>query len=138
MDLGSANARGQLTTHVLDTASGNPAAGLCIELLRRGEVRLEPIVSVRTNADGRCDAPLLAGSLLLRGVYELVFHVGTDDPLDAIPDRHRQHQVDDERCGHHSTGEAVIEACERAHDEDKNITEVTPAEKFGRVAEERF
>ena len=98
MDLGSANARGQLTTHVLDTASGNPAAGLRIELQRHSEGRFEPVLSVRTNADGRCDAPLLAGPSLFRGVHELVFHVGDyfrargvmlQDPafLDLVPVR---------------------------------------------------
>jgi 5-hydroxyisourate hydrolase len=69
---------GRLTTHVLDTAHGRPAAGLTIELWR-----LEPIGddrtllgTVHTNADGRTDAPLLAGDGLRPGVYELVFGVG--------------------------------------------------------------
>ncbi len=67
---------GRLTTHVLDTASGNPAAGLSIELFALdGEARRH-IKTVTTNADGRCDAPLLAGENLLVGTYELVFHAG--------------------------------------------------------------
>ena len=63
---------GRLTTHVLDTARGVPAAGVLIEL-RRGTHLLK---TARTNADGRTDAPLLAGDELLRGSYELIFHLG--------------------------------------------------------------
>jgi 5-hydroxyisourate hydrolase len=68
---------GRLTTHVLDTMSGRPGAGLVVELLRiEGEAR-RLLNRVTTNADGRESEPLLAGSELLRGTYELVFHVGT-------------------------------------------------------------
>ncbi|WP_136659347.1 hydroxyisourate hydrolase [Nitratireductor sp. XY-223] len=67
---------GRLTTHVLDTASGNPAAGLSIDLYAiEGETRTH-IKSVATNDDGRCDAPLLSGDTLTVGQYELVFHAG--------------------------------------------------------------
>ncbi len=67
---------GKLTTHVLDTAHGAPAADLRIELwlLRPGGEDL--VKAARTNADGRCDAPLLDGTSLLVGTYELVFFVG--------------------------------------------------------------
>src|SRR5687768_9386831 len=69
---------GRLTTHVLDTAHGRPAADLAIELWRidpeDGARRL--VVSTRTNADGRTDGPLLADGALVAGVYELVFAVG--------------------------------------------------------------
>jgi 5-hydroxyisourate hydrolase len=73
-----APAAGRLTTHVLDTARGRPAAGLAIELARIEPAtgRREVLGSARTNADGRTDAPLLAGGELTRGVYELVFEVG--------------------------------------------------------------
>jgi 5-hydroxyisourate hydrolase len=67
---------GRLTTHVLDTMSGRPGAGLVVELFRiEGETRrlLQRLV---TNDDGRTPEPLLAGPDLLRGTYELVFHVG--------------------------------------------------------------
>ncbi|MFZ3321885.1 MAG: hydroxyisourate hydrolase [Usitatibacter sp.] len=65
---------GQLTTHVLDTATGKPAAGVNLRLSRLTEpARL--LVSTRTNADGRCDTPLLEGAQLLRGEYELAFDV---------------------------------------------------------------
>jgi 5-hydroxyisourate hydrolase len=71
---------GRLTTHVLDTAHGCPAAGLEIELWRlddssaAGERHL--LKRLRTNADGRTDAPLLDEGELAVGIYELVFLVG--------------------------------------------------------------
>jgi 5-hydroxyisourate hydrolase len=64
----------KLSTHVLDLTLGAPAAGLTVELWRRdGEPRL--LKTVCTNADGRTDAPLLAGAEVAAGAYELVFHV---------------------------------------------------------------
>lgn len=63
---------GRLTTHVLDTTRGLPAAGMEIELSRIGGAG--PIKTVSTNEDGRVD--LLEGDGLTRGVYEIVFHVG--------------------------------------------------------------
>ena len=67
---------GMLTTHVLDTASGDPAAGLRIDLLRMEGGTSPMLATCTTNADGRCDAPLLAGEAMAAGVYELVFHAG--------------------------------------------------------------
>jgi len=67
---------GRLTTHVLDTARGRPAAGLSISLFRvEGETRRH-LKTVATNADGRCDAPLLQGAEFAAGEYELVFAAG--------------------------------------------------------------
>ncbi len=66
---------GRLTTHVLDTAHGRPGAGIAIELYRIGATR-ERIAHSTTNADGRCDRPLLEGDFFAAGVYELVFRVG--------------------------------------------------------------
>jgi 5-hydroxyisourate hydrolase len=67
---------GRLTTHVLDTMSGLPGAGLAVELLHiEGEAR-RPLRRLTTNDDGRTPEPLLAGSDLVPGTYELVFHVG--------------------------------------------------------------
>lgn len=67
---------GRLTTHVLDTASGRPAAGLALTLYRLdGEIR-EELLRTETNIDGRCDAPLLAGADFRTGIYELVFSAG--------------------------------------------------------------
>jgi 5-hydroxyisourate hydrolase len=67
---------GRLTTHVLDTASGLPAAGVRIELDRLDGTARHRIAETVTNADGRCDAPLLEGAAFVPGVYELTFHVG--------------------------------------------------------------
>ena len=89
---------GRLTTHVLDTASGRPAAGVRIELFRLSPAGREALDDVRTNDDGRCDAPLLAGEAFAAGRYELVFHAGAyyrangvtlPDPafLDEVPIR---------------------------------------------------
>ena len=67
---------GRLSTHVLDTINGTPAAGVRIELFAlEGESR-RLVASATTNADGRTDAPLLAGEDLSGGTYELLFHVG--------------------------------------------------------------
>lgn len=66
----------QLTTHVLDTAYGCPAAGMKIELWSlAGEARSRVTVA-RTNADGRTDAPLLSADQMKAGQYEIVFFVG--------------------------------------------------------------
>jgi 5-hydroxyisourate hydrolase len=84
----------RLTTHVLDTSTGHPAAGVRI-VLRRGD---ELLADVRSNADGRTEAPLLDGAACKPGRYEISFHVGdyfrnqgaalSDPPfLDVIPVR---------------------------------------------------
>jgi len=65
---------GRLTTHVLDTASGVPAAGMRVELHRTGNSE-EPFLEFRTTADGRAPAPLLERGTLIAGRYELRFHV---------------------------------------------------------------
>jgi 5-hydroxyisourate hydrolase len=68
---------GKLTTHVLDTAHGCPAAGMTIELWFLGTTGHRVLLkSVITNADGRTDSPLLADSEFTIGLYELVFTVG--------------------------------------------------------------
>jgi 5-hydroxyisourate hydrolase len=66
----------RLSTHVLDISRGVAAGGVVIELHKiDGDVR-QPIVRVTTNADGRTDAPLLAGERIETGIYELTFHAG--------------------------------------------------------------
>jgi 5-hydroxyisourate hydrolase len=65
---------GKLTTHVLDTYHGTPAAGVAIEVTRIADGR-ESLVRATTNADGRCEAPLLSGEAMRAGVYELAFDV---------------------------------------------------------------
>ncbi len=66
---------GRLTTHVLDTAHGRPGADMRVELFRLGE-RRERLAAVTTNAEGRCERPLLQDAALAAGTYELVFHAG--------------------------------------------------------------
>lgn len=88
---------GKLTTHVLDTARGNPASNLTIELwaIDRQSQEKSLIKIVTTNADGRTDTPLLIDGEFAVGLYELVFYVGeyfaseaSDPPfLDRIPIR---------------------------------------------------
>ncbi len=69
-------ANGRLSTHVLDTSLGKPAAGVKILLFRiRGNSHTK-LKEVMTNADGRTDAPLLVGAELKTGQYEIVFCAG--------------------------------------------------------------
>jgi 5-hydroxyisourate hydrolase len=81
----------RLSTHVLDTAHGKPAAGMRIELWRLGSQSAGLLKSVQTNTDGRTDEPLLTGDELKTGEYELVFHVGAyfggEGFLDRVPVR---------------------------------------------------
>ena len=67
---------GKLSTHVLDTANGCPADSLQIELWSLENPIPRRLKTVRTNADGRTDQPLLAGAEMKNGPYELVFFVG--------------------------------------------------------------
>ena len=90
--------QGRLTTHVLDIVSGRPAAGVRIALHRLENAAYRQIMETKTNADGRCDAPLLSGADMRPGRYELVFYIGeylarsglplSDPPfLDEVPIR---------------------------------------------------
>lgn len=67
---------GRLTVHALDTALGRPVSGLALSLFRIGNVVRTQLGAWHTNADGRCDAPLLEGAAFTPGVYEIVFNVG--------------------------------------------------------------
>ena len=91
-------AEGYLTTHVLDTARGCPAAGLDIVLYRLDGEERHKIAHVTTNSDGRTDTPILPRDAFQTGHYELVFFAGdylrdcgvdAQEPLflDAIPIR---------------------------------------------------
>lgn len=71
MPKGGAGLDHYLTVHVLDTARGVPAAGMELALSRGGIV----LRRAATNADGRCDAPLLTGTDLEPGTYEIAFDV---------------------------------------------------------------
>jgi 5-hydroxyisourate hydrolase len=66
---------GRITTHVLDTAAGKPAAGLKVSLTRL-DGTTQVVAEAITNADGRVDKPLLEGAAFATGRYEIVFHVG--------------------------------------------------------------
>ena len=67
---------GRLTTHVLDTAQGRPGGGIRITLHRNLGERYALVADAVTNADGRCDRPLLEGDAFTKGRYRLVFAVG--------------------------------------------------------------
>jgi 5-hydroxyisourate hydrolase len=73
---------GRLSTHVLDTSKGRPAAGVKILLYRISGQSHRKLKEVVTNADGRTDGPLLEGKDLTAGRYELVFCAG--DYLRAV------------------------------------------------------
>lgn len=75
---------GFLTTHVLDTARGLPAAGMTIELFRLDGGR-QLIRALETNEDGRTDDHILPANEFATGSYELVFHAGAYFDAIAIP-----------------------------------------------------
>jgi len=66
----------RLSTHVLDTARGMPAAGVAITLYRVTPAGREQVLATRSNADGRTDGPLLSGDTMAVGTYELDFEAG--------------------------------------------------------------
>jgi len=66
---------GRLSTHVLDTVRGSPAAGMRIDLHRLDAGGATLVTTATTNADGRTDVPLVAGAALVAGDYRLTFHV---------------------------------------------------------------
>ncbi len=67
---------GKLSTHVLDTTCGKPGAGVRVALYALAGGQRTLLKTVTTNADGRCDLPLLEGEAMLAGRYELVFGAG--------------------------------------------------------------
>jgi 2-oxo-4-hydroxy-4-carboxy-5-ureidoimidazoline decarboxylase len=88
---------GRLSTHVLDTHGGRPAAGIAVELVELSELGASRVVTrAITNSDGRTDQPLIHGRPVPIGRYQLTFsvgdyfagrHVPVSDPpfLDQIP-----------------------------------------------------
>jgi len=85
---------GRLTTHILDTTRGGPAAGVAIRLFSLGEKR-EQIAYAVSNTDGRTEKAMLEGETMVTGTYELEFDIGdyfksrnaaVDDPafLDTV------------------------------------------------------
>lgn len=67
---------GKLSTHVLDTMHGRPGKGMRVQLFRLDEQGRHALVDTITNADGRCDQPLLQDEQMKPGVYELQFDAG--------------------------------------------------------------
>lgn len=67
---------GFLTTHVLDTARGQPAHGLRVDLYRLEGGDRTHLRQLVTNQDGRTDEQILPASEFQTGTYELVFHAG--------------------------------------------------------------
>jgi len=87
---------GKLTTHVLDTMNGCPAAGMAVSLYRMDGAAPLLLQSLTLNHDGRADAALLQGDTFVPGRYRLVFGVAayfrsrgaalSDPPfLDEVP-----------------------------------------------------
>ena len=102
-------ADGYLTTHILDTARGLPAAGIPILLYRMSGDKREKIAQAVTNSDGRTDTPILPAGQMNAGHYELVFQTGAyleqnnlatgaHKFLDDIPIRFG---IDDEQAHYH-------------------------------------
>ena len=65
---------GKLTTHVLDTANGCPGKGIALRLYKCGKKDVL-LAKAKTNADGRCEVPLLSGTDFKTGKYRLEFDV---------------------------------------------------------------
>ncbi|NIZ10526.1 hydroxyisourate hydrolase [Pseudooceanicola sp. HF7] len=78
-------ADGYLTTHVLDTAKGLPAAGMEIVLYRLTGCSRDELARMVTNQDGRTDGPILPAAHFLPGNYELVFHAGAYLDASGVP-----------------------------------------------------
>lgn len=77
---------GRLSTHVLDTHSGRPAAGISIELTELSDLDQARVVArAVTNSDGRTDQPLIGGRPVPIGRYELAFQVGAYFAGRAVP-----------------------------------------------------
>jgi len=74
---------GRLTTHILDTAHGRPAAGVAVRLFSLGKERAL-VASQLTNQDGRTDEPLLDDANMSAGSYELEFDIGDYFAANAV------------------------------------------------------
>jgi hydroxyisourate hydrolase len=78
-------ASGKITTHVLDLATGRPAAGVRVQIFVGGKL----IASLTTNRDGRTDEPLAAGEMFVRGQYRIDFFVGDYHVAQGLADAKR-------------------------------------------------
>lgn len=72
-----------LTTHILDQASGKPAAGVTVRVSRREGAHVALVAEFRTDADGR--ARLVAGEALEVGAYRLEFAIGEHFKASGLP-----------------------------------------------------
>jgi 5-hydroxyisourate hydrolase len=66
---------GHLSTHVLDTAHGCPAAGMKVALWRVDGAEPRLVKAVTLNHDGRTEGPLLDAAAMAAGRWRLVFEV---------------------------------------------------------------
>jgi 5-hydroxyisourate hydrolase len=80
---------GKLTTHVLDTSVGKPAADMRVELLRLENGAAARTGRSVTNSDGRLPQPLLTGDAVQAATYQIVFHVGEYFAARGNPDARR-------------------------------------------------
>jgi 5-hydroxyisourate hydrolase len=72
-----------LTTHILDQATGKPAAGVEVRVSRRAAGGVERLAEFRTDLDGR--ARLLADEALEVGAYRLEFAIGDYFKASGLP-----------------------------------------------------
>jgi 5-hydroxyisourate hydrolase len=84
-----------ITTHVLDTTSGRPAAGMRIVLRRDDEVLFDGV----TDADGR--ARVLAPEDTRADVYRITFDTGTYNPRGFFPEATIVFRLEDPAQHHH-------------------------------------
>ena len=73
-----------ISTHVLDTRSGRPAAGVRIDLSMRDEEGWRFVKTMTTNSDGRTDTPVVKPEEVKVGEYELLFYI--DEYFQKRPD----------------------------------------------------
>jgi 2-oxo-4-hydroxy-4-carboxy-5-ureidoimidazoline decarboxylase len=77
---------GRLSTHVLDTHSGKPAAGISVELVELSALGASRVITrTETNSDGRTDQPLIGGRPVPIGSYELRFSVAKYFAARSVP-----------------------------------------------------
>ncbi|MFM2043451.1 MAG: hydroxyisourate hydrolase [Pseudomonadota bacterium] len=92
---GSGMTERRLTTHVLDLTHGVPAAGLSLSVHRIGADGVRShLADAVTNADGRCDGPLLTGDAFAPGEYEILFRVEAYFATRNVPGQGAGHRGD--------------------------------------------
>jgi len=99
-----------ISTHVLNSGTGRPGAGMRIDFSVRDGDGWKLVKTVTTNADGRTDQPVLAPDAARTGQYELLFHVGgyygDKSFLDRVPVRFRIKDVLEEPLLIHGIGDS--------------------------------